>query len=243
MESTPPAGAPIGGGPVLGLLSRGLELWLRQQCDTIEALEIQLEGSATQLLRGRLDGVRLRARGVVFQRLEFEQVELRSDPIRVRMGALLRGRSFQLEEAFRIQGVVVFSAAGLRRTLGTPEWHGLGDQMAEELLGITPLGDLRIEDDRLILQANLAPGDPPLERAVRVRAVEGTLELRSEPPPAPQGQPSKEATAAAEAAEAAEPAQAEAATLSLPMDPNVQLERAALGGGLLELHGSARVLP
>jgi hypothetical protein len=120
--------------------------------------------------------------------------------------------------------------------------------MAEELLGITPLGDLRIEDDRLILQANLAPGDPPLERAVRVRAVEGTLELRSEPPPAPQGQPSKEATAAAEAAEAAEPAQAEAAqaeaaTLRLPMDPNVQLERAALGGGLLELHGGARVLP
>lgn len=226
---------------MLGLLSRGLELWLRQQCDTIEALEIQLEGSATQLLRGRLDGVRLRARGVVFQRLEFEQVELRSDPIQVRMGALLRSRSFQLEEAFSIQGLVVFSAAGLRRTLGTPEWHALGDQVAEELLGITPLGDLRIEDDRLILQANLAPGDPPLERAVRVRAVEGTLELRSEPPAPPQGQPTEEA--AEEADRAAEPAEADAAILRLPMDPNVQLERAALGGGLLELHGGARVLP
>lgn len=225
MDGSPEAGAPAAGGPVLGLLSRGLELWLRQQCDTIESLDIQLEGSAAQLLRGRLDGVRLRARGVVFQRLEFEQVELRSDPIQVRMGSLLRSRSFQLEDAFSIRGLVVFSAAGLRRTLGSPAWHSLGDQVAEEMLGITPLGDLRIEDDRLILGASLGPGDPPLERAVRVRAVEGTLELQSEPP---------------------RPLQAEdaaAACLRLPMDPNVQLEHAALGGGLLELHGGARVLP
>ncbi|MEB3361894.1 MAG: DUF2993 domain-containing protein [Synechococcaceae cyanobacterium] len=227
MDSSPAAGAPAAGGPVLGLLSRGLELWLRQQCDTIETLEIQLEGSAAQLLRGRLDGVRLRARGVVFQRLEFEQVELRSDPIQVRMGSLLRSRSFQLEEAFSIRGLVVFSAAGLRRTLGTPQWHALGDQVAEELLGITPLGDLRIEEDRLILQANRASGDPLLVRAVRVRAVDGTLELQSELPASLQ----------------AERPDAEAPCLRLPMDPNVQLERAALGGGLLELHGGARVLP
>ena len=227
MDSTPSAGVPADGGPVIGLLSRGLEIWLRQQCDAIEALDIQLEGSAAQLLRGRLDGVRLRARGVVFQQLEFAQVELRSDPIQVRMGALLRSHSFRLEEAFTFRGLVAFSAAGLRRSLGTPQWRELGEQMAEELLGITPLGDLRIEDDRLILQANPGPGAPPLERAVRVRAVDGTLELRSEPlPPPPAQQP-----------------ELETASLRLPLDPNVQLERAALGGGLLELHGGARVLP
>ncbi|MEB3168106.1 MAG: DUF2993 domain-containing protein [Synechococcaceae cyanobacterium] len=231
MDSTPSAGVPAAGGPVIGLLSRGLEVWLRQQCDAIEALDIQLEGSAAQLLRGRLDGVRLRARGVVFQQLEFARVELRSDPIQVRMGALLRSRSFRLEEAFTFRGLVAFSAAGLRRSLGTPQWQGLGEQMAEELLGITPLGDLRIEDDRLILQANLGPSAPPLERAVRVRAVEGSLELQSEPLPTPPAQ------------QPAQQPDAEAASLRLPLDPNVQLERAALGGGLLELHGGARVLP
>lgn len=228
---------------MLGLLSRGLELWLRQQCDTIETLEIQLEGSASQLLRGRLDGVRLRARGVVFQRLEFEQVELRSDPIQVRMGSLLRSRSFQLERAFSIRGLVVFSAAGLRRTLGSPEWHSLGDLMAEELLGITPLGDLRIEEDRLILQAHLGANDPPLERAVRVRAVEGTLELRSESPDSLPAEPTDGDGDGARDWDGDLDRGGEAACLRLPMDPNVELERAALGGGLLELHGGARVLP
>ena len=78
-----------------------------------------MEASSHGLDQRRLDGVRLRARGVVFQRLEFEQVELRSDPIQVRMGSLLRSRSFQLEDAFSIRGLVVFSAAGLRRGIAT----------------------------------------------------------------------------------------------------------------------------
>jgi len=47
------ASHPEGGGPVLRLLARGLELWLRQQCDSIGHLEIQLSGSAAALLRGR----------------------------------------------------------------------------------------------------------------------------------------------------------------------------------------------
>jgi len=46
-----------GSGPVLQLLASGLQLWLRQQCEGIESLEIRLEGSALALLRGRLAGV------------------------------------------------------------------------------------------------------------------------------------------------------------------------------------------
>jgi hypothetical protein len=80
------------GGPLLGLLARGLELWLRQQCQAIGDLEIRLEGSAAQLLRGRLAGVALTARRVTYQNLQLERVELRSTPIRVRMAGLLRNR-------------------------------------------------------------------------------------------------------------------------------------------------------
>ena len=105
---------------MLGLLSRGLEFWLRQQCDGIEQLEIQLAGSASQLLRGRLDGVRLVARRVVFQALQIEHVELQSEPIRVRMGALLRTQMVQLQEPFRIQGQVALSSEGLSHSLSTP---------------------------------------------------------------------------------------------------------------------------
>ena len=113
------------GGPVMALLARGLELWLRQQCEAIERLEIRLEGSGLRLLRGRLDGVRLRARRVVYQAMEIEEVELRCDGIQVRMGSLVRNQAVKLESPFRIQGQVSFSGDGLSRSLSTPAWRGL----------------------------------------------------------------------------------------------------------------------
>ncbi|MDM7951940.1 MAG: DUF2993 domain-containing protein [Cyanobium sp. CZS 25K] len=211
-----PAGEANPAGPVMALLARGLELWLRQQCEAIERLEIRLEGSGLRLLRGRLDGVRLRARRVIYQAMEIEEVELHCDSIQVRMGSLVRNQAVQLEQPFRIQGQVSFSGDGLSRSMSTPAWRGLGDGLADELLGLTPLAGLRIREDRLVLRA-FARGDrEPVECEVEVRAEGGTVELRCT-----EGTPQAR----------------------LPMDANIHIERAEVGAGLLHLEGEARVSP
>lgn len=209
------------GGPVLGLLARGLELWLRQQCDAIGELQIDLEGSAVQLLRGRLQGVRLRAREVVFRSLELESVVLRSEPIQVRMGSLLLSRGVQLEHPFTIRGVVAFSAESLSRCLSRPPWSELGDSLAEALLGLAPLGGLRFEGEELILRSPVISEGKTLERRTRVEVEDGGLVLRGEQQDGDdQGRIAR-----------------------LPKDPNLRFEKADLGGGLMELHGLARVIP
>jgi hypothetical protein len=160
--------------PVLQLLASGLQFWIRQQCEAVESLELQLHGSSLGLLRGRLDGVSLVARRVVFSSLEIERVELRSDAIDVQVGNLLRGRAVQLDHPFNIEGTVVFSAGGLGRSLCTPHWRPLGDQLVDGLLGLTPLQSVSIERDRLVLQAQE-------HRCETIpRAVDGHLELCGE---------------------------------------------------------------
>lgn len=211
--------ASAGGGPVLRLLARGLELWLRQQCETIEELQIQLEGSAAQLVRGRLDGVRLQARGVSFQQLRFERVVLRSTAMQVRMGSLLRNQTLRLEQPFEIRGSVVFSAEGLSCSLTAPPWSELGDALAQELLGQSALAGLRFELDRLILCGQAAGQDPPLERPAQLLIEQGGLVLR---------------------AEAAGPEGA-APLARLPRDANIQFEQVQLADDRLELQGRARV--
>ena len=216
LPPTPTDPAPKAGGPLLGLLAKGLELWLRQQCDAIDRLEIRLEGSAAQLVRGRLDGVVLEARRVLYRNLRIDRVALRTAPIRVRMGALLLGQSVQLEHSFAVRGTVAFNADDLARSLASPEWRGLGDGLAEDLLGLSPLAGLRIQGDRLILTATGSGSTIPLELATEVVAADGTVELRSV---------------------------AGGASARLPMDPAIQIERAELAAGLLELEGQARVSP
>jgi hypothetical protein len=205
-----------GGGPLLALVARGLEFWLRQQCDTIEHLDIRMDGSAARLLRGRLEGVHLVARGVVYQQLEFEAVELRSEAIRLRMGPLLRRQTVELENPFRIQGAVTFTGNGLSRSLASPAWHSFGDDLAEELLGLAPLSAVRITGDHLVFSTSPPGAEVPLERAVRLAAGEASLVLH----PLDEG-----------------PA------VTVPMDPDIRIEHAVVGGGLLQLQGKAKVIP
>ena len=172
MPEPSPDNTAAGNSPVLNLLASGLQAWIRQQCEAVESLELQLHGSALGLLRGRLEGVSLVARRVIYSSLEIEMVELRSSPIQVQLGNLLKGQALQLHQAFQIEGYVAFTAAGLCRSLCMPQWRGLGDQLAETLLGLTPLQEVRIERDRLILQAQGMSCDTLPE------AVDGHLELR-----------------------------------------------------------------
>jgi len=210
------AGERSSGGPLLALLARALELWLRQQCQQIDSLDIQLEGSAARLLQGQLEGARLRARRVVFQDLRFESVELRGEAIQLRPGAALRGQGNLLREPFLVRGQLYLNSEDLNRSLGSTQWRQLGDNLVEALLGVSPLMQVRILDRRLILSAPSAVQERPIEVAATLAASGGTVVLQT---------------------------QAQGPTYRLPMDPAIRIERAELEAGTLLLEGEALVQP
>lgn len=203
-------------GPVMQLLSGALQRWLRSRLQAAETLEIQLHGSAFQLLRGRLAGVTVLARRVIYQDLEIEQVNLRSEPISVQMGNLLKGQPLQLDQRFEIRGTLSFSPEALTRTLAGPRWRALGDALAEQVLGVVPLKQLMIRNDALELSADAVPSGTGVTMETLVDAANGTLVLRS-----------RDGTL----------------EVPLPMDRNITIERADLEGGMVRLHGVALVSP
>ena len=173
-----------------------------------------MEGSALGLLRGKLAGVRLMARRVSYQQLELEVVQLTSSPIEVNIGKLLKGQPLQLQHPFTIRGQVGFTAEGLTQSISKPQWRGLADHLGEMLLGISPVVELRISQDKLIFAAKAA-GEVTLvelethldtnDGAVVINASEGKLQVE------------------------------------LPMDTGITIERANLEGGMVQLYGTAKV--
>ena len=126
-------------GPALGVISQAIKLWLKSVCSQLEQLDLKLQGSLWRLLQGHLAGATVHAKGVVFQDLAIEQVELSSEPIDLDVGALLKGQPLQLRQSFAVKGWVQFSESGLTRCLQSPALADFSAELSRVFLGGQPL--------------------------------------------------------------------------------------------------------
>ena len=131
-------------GPVLKLLASGLQRWIRSQCDSADELNLALQGSALELLRGRLKGVSLEARRVSFQQLPLIRAEVQSGELKATFRPGQPNQPVQLEQPFRIEGEVILAGQELNQALATDRGRWLGDLLAEQLMGLSPLRSLVI---------------------------------------------------------------------------------------------------
>lgn len=203
-------------GPVLQLLASGLQRWIRSQCDSVEDLNLSLQGSAFALLKGRLKGVTLQARRVQFQQLPLNRADLQSGELKASLRPGQPNQPVQLEEPFLVSGEVVLSGTELNQALATDRWRWLGDLLSERLMGLTPLRSLAIDNDILKLTADVITGKDPVRRRFRLKAEQGTIRV--------------------------DHCDAEGSML-IPMDPAIRIEEARLQAGQLLLKGTASVQP
>ena len=204
--------------PLMTLLAGALKLWIRTRCDQLGSLELTLHGSAFTLMSGRLQGVSLIARDVGFKGLPLQHVQLRSGPITVDLNVLSPGQMLALQHPFQVEGEVSISGTALNDALLAEPWRWLGDSLAEQLMGLTTLGGLTIENDVMELQSAVAANREPVRRCFRIDASDNTLRFRSQDA-------------------------ADASSMLLPMDPGIKITMASLQGGQLHLNGCADVTP
>ena len=203
-------------GPLLQLLANGLNLWIRRQCDEVGDLNLVLNGSALQLLRGRLKGVELEGRLVTFQGLPIQRADLSSGALTINLKPSQPGQLLQLQEPFQIQGSVTMGGQDLNRALVTERWRWLGDWLAEQLMGLTTLGNFEIDNDTLVLTAPVIHEGEVVSKRFQLDAAHGTVRIRR--------------------------IETDGEVL-LPMDANIKIEEAHLRGGQLHLSGQAAVTP
>ena len=203
-------------GPVLQLLASGLQRWIRSQCDSADELNLALQGSALELLRGRLKGVSLEARRVSFQQLPLIRAEVQSGELKATFRPGQPNQPVQLEQPFRIEGEVILAGQELNQALATDRWRWLGDLLAEQLMGLSPLRSLVIDNNLLVLTADVITGKDPVQQRFQLSAEQGTIRVQH--------------------------CDAEGSIL-LPMDPSITIIDARLQGGQLVLKGNAMVQP
>jgi hypothetical protein len=101
------------------ILSPALGLWLRSQVETVETLELAIDGKDSQILRGYVPKVALISEEAIYQGLRLGRVLLRGENIRVNIGQVIKGKPLKLLEPIRVSGELQISQAHLQASLAS----------------------------------------------------------------------------------------------------------------------------
>ena len=106
--------------PVLNLVRHSLQLWLRGQCDALDHLQVDLEGTPKGLLQGHLQAAHLQARGVVRGALRLSRAIITCRDLQLDLGRLRPGQPLSLATPLRVTLEVWCSTTDLQHmVLGT----------------------------------------------------------------------------------------------------------------------------
>ncbi|MGK7942356.1 MAG: DUF2993 domain-containing protein [Crocosphaera sp.] len=101
------------------VLSPAMQLWLRSQVEEVASLNISIQGSDRQILKGHVPEVILNSNQAIYQGLHLGEVQLKGENIRINIGQILRGKPLQLLEAIRVSGEVAISNENLQSSISS----------------------------------------------------------------------------------------------------------------------------
>ncbi len=106
-----------------GLVSRVLEpalqFWLRSQVESVDALQVHLDGGDRQILSGSIPLVSLEAERAVYRGLHLTHVQIRGSNIRINIGQVIKGKPLQLLDPVPVDLEVWLQTADVQVSLNS----------------------------------------------------------------------------------------------------------------------------
>jgi hypothetical protein len=102
------------------VLSSAVQLWLRSQVESVDELEVQINGGDRQILQGVIPQVSLSGSGAIYQGLHLSTLELQGTGIQVNLRDILRGKSLHLQHPVPVVARLHLTEADLNASMRSP---------------------------------------------------------------------------------------------------------------------------
>ena len=203
-------------GPIIKIIQIALEVWIRNQCESVDKIKLEISGTALELLSGKISGVKLKSYKVNYKNIPLSKVELKSGPIKIEVDLSSRNQKINLQNIFKIEGNVSIDSKGLNAIINSKNWSWIGDSISEKLLGVDQLKNIKIVNEMLELHSLRKGVENPIIDMIEIEAFSGTLRFKHKD---------------------------SLKTFLLKMDPSINIEAAKIKRGELQIDIVSKVNP
>ena len=164
--------------PLIQIIEIGLELWIRNQCKSIEKINLEINGSALEFLSGRISGAKLTAEAINFKGLTFNKIILESNSIHLNINFYNKNEKLSFKKDFKVEGTIFLDTKGINEIISSDNWLWVGNKMAQHLLESEKLERLDINENILELQGTNNEAECISKGKFKIEASSGSLKIK-----------------------------------------------------------------
>jgi hypothetical protein len=134
------AGTPAKGkrGMIGKAVAGAVQLWMRSKLQHHDHLDLQIQASNRQLLTGHIPQVDVVGQGLVYKGLHVRQIQIQGSKIKMNLGQVIRGKSFQLKQPLMVAANLELHQADLIASATSPLLVGALQDLVALLVKSTP---------------------------------------------------------------------------------------------------------
>ncbi len=163
--------------PLLKILAKGLNLWIRSKCNLVDSLSIDIQGSSLNLMRGSIDKLSIKAEGIDYQGIIFDTADIKSSKLKISLSFDNKTNLVKLDDTFEIDGKFSMSNNNINQVLMSERWHFISTLIARKLMDSDHLLSVSIESNLLKLKAFDPKQDLTMEDLFSVSVSSDTIKI------------------------------------------------------------------
>ena len=198
--------------PIIKIIENGLELWIKNRCNKISAVKIDIKELKQRKLNSEICNVSFTSEDLEFNHLPIKYINLKCDSIKIESN-LIRRKIF-VKDSFNIQGNIKLDSKGLQCALNKSKWIWLNHLIAKGLLEKEYISLIKINNNLLKLEGKCAEEELKSIHNFKIKAHSGKINIDSID---------------------------NSKSLKIPMEDSIYIEDSSLSDGLLVLKGYADV--
>ena len=159
------------------LLEKGIEIFLKKECNKIGNLKIDIAASSTQVIKGIIKKIHIIAEDINYKDLLFDKIELEANDINIIFN--LHNKELNFKNNFSIQFKISLSENSLKAILLSNNWNWIGAIISKEIFNQDKLEDISIKNDQIIITTSKEQTNDNKGGKVSIMIKKGKLYLES----------------------------------------------------------------
>ncbi len=159
------------------LIKKGIEIFLKKKCRMIKNININISSSNRDILKGEISQLMITAEEVNYNELLFNKIELQTSKLSIHYRII--NKQINSENSFLLKIKLSITGDSLKKMLISQDWGWIGGLISKELLNVSKLTDLKIENNIIELKGSNMNNTDNKTELVEIKSKEGKIYLKN----------------------------------------------------------------